>query len=74
MNRGRCLSCGDQLGMSSRSDRLTCSDLCRKRLSLARRAEDAASAAARARQGATTPWKGHRAASGPRCERRGLQP
>jgi predicted nucleic acid-binding Zn ribbon protein len=74
MNTRRCLSCGDPLGMSSRADRRTCSDLCRKRLSLARRAERAAVRAARARQAAIARPKGSWPTSGARCERRGLQP
>jgi|GEM_PF-1822622 predicted nucleic acid-binding Zn ribbon protein len=74
MNTRRCLSCGDPLGITSRADRRTCSDLCRKRVSLARRAERAASAALRARQAAITCSEGHRATSGARCESGGLQP
>ncbi len=74
MNTRRCLSCGDPLGVTSRADRRTCSDLCRKRASLARRADRAASGALRARQGAIPHSEGHRATSGAKCESGGLQP
>jgi predicted nucleic acid-binding Zn ribbon protein len=74
MNTRRCLSCGDPLEMTSRADRRTCSDLCRKRLSLARRAERAVLAPQRARQAAITHPEGHRATSGSSRQRRALQP
>ncbi len=74
MNTRRCLSCGDPLEITNRADRRTCSDLCRKRLSLARRAERAASGATRARQAAMLRPEGHRANSGSSRETRGLQP
>lgn len=74
MNTRRCLSCGDPLGITSRADRRTCSDLCRKRASLARRAERAASGALRGRQAALPRPEGHRATRGARCESGALQP
>jgi predicted nucleic acid-binding Zn ribbon protein len=74
MNTRRCLSCGDPLEMTSRADRRTCSDLCRKRMSLARRAECAVPAPKRARQALITAPEGHRATSGSSRESRGLQP
>jgi hypothetical protein len=74
MNIGRCLACGDPLGMSSRADRRTCSDLCRKRVSLAGRAERPVPAAKRARRAAIGAPKGHRASRGSKCETSGLQP
>lgn len=74
MNTRRCISCGDPLGITSRSDRRTCSDLCRKRISLARRADRAAPVAQRARQAAITRPKVHRATSGASRERGALQP
>jgi predicted nucleic acid-binding Zn ribbon protein len=74
MNTRRCLSCGDPLGITSRADRRTCSDLCRKRVSLASRADRAASAAQRARQAAIISPKGHRPTSRANRESRGSQP
>ena len=72
MNNRRCLSCGDPLGVASRADRRTCSDLCRKHVSLAKRAGRPASAAQKARQGSITPPKGHPPTSGASRESRGL--
>jgi len=74
MNTRRCLSFRDPLEVTSRADRRTCSDLCRKRLSLARRAERAVHAPQRARQGAITRQEVHRATSGSSRESGGLQP
>jgi hypothetical protein len=74
MNAGRFLSCGDSLGRTSRTNRRTCADLCRRRLSSARRANRPASGAGKARGGAF----GSRMALGPTppasCERRGSGP
>lgn len=36
MNESRCIICGQVLPPDSRADRLTCGDVCRKRLSRAR--------------------------------------
>jgi len=73
MNTGRCLACRDPLGLACRSDRRTCSDLCRKRVSLARCAEQPAPAAQRARRAAIGAPKEHRASRGSKCETSGLQ-
>ena len=73
MNTQRCLSCGDPLGITTRSDRRTCSDLCRKRLSLARRAERAAPGAQRAREAAMTSPRGHLPTSRRSRDKRGPQ-
>lgn len=74
MNTRSCLSYGDPLGSTSRADRRTCSDLCRKRLSLARRAEQPVPGAQGARQAALTRPNGHRATRRSSRERRGVQP
>jgi hypothetical protein len=74
MNKGRCRSCGTPLPTWSRADRRTCTDLCRKRLSLASRPDHPASGALKARQASFTPAMGHRPTSRPKCERRGAQP
>lgn len=54
MNGRRCLVCGDPLDRNSRAERLTCSDRCRKRLSLARGSENGAAARAKAPAAAAT--------------------
>jgi hypothetical protein len=74
MNSGRCVSCNDPLGIASRADRRTCSDLCRKRVSLARHSEPAASRAPTARHAVITPPKGHRPTARHSREKRGSQP
>jgi predicted nucleic acid-binding Zn ribbon protein len=74
MNPGRCLWCGDPLGIESRADRRTCSDLCRKLLSLRKAAQQAAPRAYRARQAKIAPASGGRPTSGPSREDRGSQP
>jgi hypothetical protein len=68
MNTGHCLACGDPLGIESRADRRTCSDLCRKRVSLARRAGRPLGVARRAHGAVFRSAAGHRATSGRRCE------
>jgi len=74
MNTRRCLWCGDPLPMESRADRRTCSDLCRKLLSLRKGVQQAAARAHRARQAKIAPGSGRRPTSGPSCEDRGSQP
>ena len=73
MNSRRCLSCGDALDITSRSDRRTCSDLCRKRKSLAGQAQRRAAAPQSPRPAAWRPPKVHLASSGANCEGRGSQ-
>lgn len=58
MNTRRCLWCGDPLPITSRADRRTCSDLCRKLLSLHEGARQAAPRARRALQAASAPGSG----------------
>jgi hypothetical protein len=73
VNTRHCLSCGDPLGIASRADRRTCSDLCRKRVSLARLAGRAASGSQKARQAAIGSAKGQRPTQASSREERGLQ-
>jgi predicted nucleic acid-binding Zn ribbon protein len=74
MNRGRCLWCGDPLPITSRADRRTCSDLCRKLLSLRRRAQQPRCGAHRARQATIARTSGHRPTPCASRESRGSQP
>jgi hypothetical protein len=74
MNNRRCLSCGTPLPITSRADRRTCTDLCRKRVSLARRAYRPASAPQRARKGSLARPKAHPPTSRRSRERGGSQP
>jgi hypothetical protein len=74
MNARRCLSCRTPLPIGSRADCRTCTDLCRKRLSLARRADRPAPGAQGARQGSNPGPTGHRPTSAASRESRGLQP
>lgn len=74
MNTRRCLWCGDPLPITSRADRRTCSDLCRKLLSLRKGAQRGRCGARRARQAASAPGSGRLPTSRASRESRGSQP